>query len=919
MLVENQTSPLAIQTQRPRFSWKCNWPGRNRYQSAYRILVSSSPETCLEGKADIWDSSKVMTSQSTQIEYAGTPLDSNRTYFWRVEKWDEEGGDTELSPVEQFGTGLFEIEDWSGTWIGMGAADEPKSDPASYAKGCVAPEFQEIEPDMRSPMLRKDFSLTQSVSRARVYICGLGFSELRLNGDKVGEDYLSTPRTDFRKTCFYSTYDITEQLVVGENTFGILLGNGWFNGHKKYWGWQNQWYGSPRVILHAVIEYDDGSSYVLGSDGSWRGDWSEITFNHIYDGEHVDSRKIQLGWDSPKFDSSRWVQANEVPSPEGKLKSIGHKQEGCTDRFAPVAIHEPRVGVYVVDAGRNMTGWLKIRIRNSQKGDLIKVHYGEAIHDNFELNSSSNNAALQCDEYICSGGSEEIFEPRFTFHGFQFAEITGLRQKPKADDLEACFVRTAVEQTGFFECSNDLINKIHSCTLQSQLCNVQMGVPTDDTQRPERLGWGADAWAVAQEALYNCSVTNLFEKWIGDFRDQQDDTGVVSSITPRPGIEEDLVWSASFVLIPWWVYLHCGNKRILEENYVSLKKYLEYLRRVGIREIHPMPTQDILDKLFDEYDRDRRFPSDSDQGHLQISQWGDHLATSEGAATRSGMPLCIATAFYYVDVTTMEKIADSIGRHEDANEYRKLAEEIKVAFNERFYEPAVGFYDGGVQSAQAWALAFGLTSDENHKSVSNYFLRCIEDKQRHLTTGYAGTKFAIQALGQLGREDLIYQLATSEEYPSWGHMLRLGRTTSCEQWGGERGSLNHAPLGAAIDEWFYSGLAGIKSQADGPGFSSIQVKPYIPNDLEWARASLSTDRGIVFSGWQQSSEEVTLKVTIPGNSRATIVIPSSSPNAIWEGDSVAGSAEGVQLLSSDDEYSRYLVGSGSYSFRWQKG
>ena len=918
MLVENFPSPLAIGTRKPRFSWKLDLPGRNRSQTAYQILVANHESFCIEGKADLWDSGKVESSQSTQVEYEGKELISNASYIWTVRYWDEKGVPSAFSEPHSFGTGFFDQEDWKAQWIGMGPKDEPSYNPACYAKSRLTPEMEAVEPELRSPILRKDFEITKSIRRARVYVCGLGFSELRLNGLKVGEDQLATPRTEFREKVYYNAYDIKDQLLQGSNTFGLLLGNGWFNGHKKYWGWQMQWYGSPRAIVQLELEYEDGSSMSVVSDDSWQGDWSEITFNNIYDGEHIDARLKQPGWDAPGFDNKNWKAAHVVPSPGGNLTAIAHEQEQCISKTEPVAIHEPRNGIFVIDTGANMTGWLKLKIRNSQPGDLIKVHYGEAIHDNLELNAASNNAALQCDEYICSGEDEETFEPRFTFHGFQFAEITGLRHKPTADEVQACFVRNSVRQSGQFECGHDLINKIHRCTLQSQLCNLQMGVPTDDTQRPERLGWGADAWAVAQEVLYNCSMANLFEKWIGDFRDQQDETGVVSSITPRSGIEEDIVWSAAFVLIPWWTYQHCGNIRILEDNYSALKTYLNYLERVGVKELEQVSMADILTPLFDEFDRDKRFPPESKKGYLQRSQWGDHLATAEGCATRSAMPLSISTAFYYADVTTMSKIAECLGKDDDAKHYRELAESIKAAFNERFYEPAMGYYDTGVQSAQAWALAFGLTTSENHDHVSQYYLRCIEDKQRHLTTGYAGTKFAIHALAQLGRHDLIYKLATATDYPSWGFMLRLNRTTACEQWNGERGSLNHAPLSASIDEWFYSGLAGIQSSSNSPGFEEILFQPHLAEGLPWAKAALELDRGKVACHWEQNSAEARVTVTVPANSTAIIKLPNESHASISEGSSVAENSEGVVWLDSKDGMSTFKIGSGDYAFSWKK-
>jgi alpha-L-rhamnosidase len=313
---------------------------------------------------------------------------------------------------------------------------------------------------------------------------------------------------------------------------------------------------------------------------------------------------------------------------------------------------------------------------------------------------------------------------------------------------------------------------------------------------------------------------------------------------------------------------------------------------------------------------ENRFPAEEDRGHLQISQWGDHLATADGSASRANMPLSIATAFYYLDVAVMTDIAKVLGHKDDAVEYQKLSEEIKNAYNERFYDSALGYYDTGVQSAQAWALAFGLVPDDERKRVENYFTRMISQTQRRLTTGYAGTKYAINALSKFGHDDMVWKLATSTDFPSWGYMLRLNRTTSCERWDGEGGSLNHAPLGAAIDEWFYSGLAGIQPDVSGPGFEKIIFKPYIPKDLPWVKSSLETARGTIASEWKHDGTTATMEITVPGNSTATVYIPVDDPGKVTESGEPATKAEGVSLLETNEDETLFKVGSGIYKFEF---
>jgi alpha-L-rhamnosidase len=919
MFVESAVRPLAVGTREPRFSWPVPLEGRDRRQTAYRIRVASDPAKLAAGEADLWDSGRVESSQSLHVPYEGKPLASNVDCCWTVQLWDELGEEVSVGGIESFGTPLFDEADWSAEWIGMGDPREPQPDPAVYQHECVPPEVEAFEPDLRSPMMRKAFTLDQPVRRARAFVCGLGLYELRLNGEKVGDDVLATPRTAFRQRVLYNTYDVTSRLQPGDNALGLLLGNGWYNGPKRYWGWQQQWHGSPRGIVQLEIELADGSTRRITSDGSWRGGWSPITANCLFDGEAYDARLETEGWDQPHFDDGAWPAVNVVPAPGGRLEPNTCDPQRVTEIIRPVAMVEPEPGVCVFDLGRNITGWVRLRVRNADPGTVITLRFGEAQHDDGRLNNASNNAAKQTDRYTCKGGDEELWEPRFTFHGFQFVEVTGLSGGADLETLEGRFVRTAVPQTGRFACGNDVVNKIHRCTVQSLLCNVQMGVPTDDTQRPERQGWGCDAWACAHAASYNMTMARLYPKWFGDFRDQQDEHGFVGMIAPQAGPDEDLPWSAAFVVMPWWHYQYTGDRRVLEENYESQQRYMRFCERCGQRDVRFLPTSELLDKLYQKAGAADRFPAEADRGCLQFSQWGDHLSLSESFQGRSNLPLSIATAFYYLDAVTMAKIAGTLGRDGDAREYAALAERISEAFHARFFDPGLSRYDDGSQAAQAWPLAFGMVEDDHRERVRNHLVGSVGSRMRHLTTGYASTRFAIRALADAGRDDIVWKLATSTQYPSWGHMLRLNRTTSCERWDGEAGSLNHAPLGAAIDEWFYFGLAGVRPDPAAPGYERIIFKPYLPDDLPWAQASVRTLRGTIRSAWRHNGERATLDITVPANSSATVHLPTGDAAGVVEQAGPAADADGVSLIGEDEKETRFRVGSGSYRFTFPWG
>ncbi|MDT8390837.1 MAG: family 78 glycoside hydrolase catalytic domain [Lentisphaeria bacterium] len=932
MFVEYTERPLAVGIANPRFSWEVPLAGRNRKQSAYRILVGTGEELLKTGRTDLWDSGKVDSSQSVNVEYRGARLSSDTDYFWSVQVWDEGGNAHGFSLVEPFGTALLNASDWKADWIGMGPAAEPMFDPYSihqddatsgglrlaerdYQKMGADPRDHTPEP--RAPHMRKAFSLDKPVKRARAFICGLGLFELRLNGAKVGDDVLATPRTDFRKRVYYFTYDITGQLAKGENVVGVILGNGWFNAQKKHWHWQAPWFGEPRALVQLDIDFEDGSRKRVISDESWRGDGSPLVFNCLYDGEDYDARLEQPGWDTPGFDACQWRPVTLVPAPGGRLTAMDHQANKVMKRFKPASVSEPEPGVFVFDMGTVMTGWVAVRIPQGAAGQTVTLRYAELLHKNGMINPGTAGGARQSDLYTMKGGANEFYEPRFTYHGFRYVEVTGCPGQPNLSTLEACFVHQGVEPAGSFECGHALINKIHACTLQSQRCNLQMGVPTDDTQREERLGWCGDAWSYAEECFYNLDSARFWSKWIADFYDQQDpDSGLAGYICPLPGWGEDLIWSAAFVLIPWWHYLHYGDRRLLSTSYPYLKKYVAYLEKTGKKELPDFADGQPGDLLFPKCELKDRYSTPENHGYLQHSLFGDHLATHEGG---SGMgkdqPRSMATAFYHHDVTTMIQIAETLGEVRDAEEYRGLAAKIKSAFNDRFFDTYGGYYDGGCQSAQALALAFDLVPEERRGRVISYLNSSVNFRQRRITSGYAGTKWVVHAIGLSGRDDILWKRATATDYPSWGYMLRGNKTTICENWAG-KASQCHTTLGAAIDEWFFRGLAGIRPDTAAPGFEKIIFKPYLPKDLPWVKASLRTVRGMIVSEWEQDGAQAELVILVPANSTAKVYIPVPDSGAIFESGLPAGDAEGVEVCEITNGGTVFLVGSGRYRFRF---
>jgi alpha-L-rhamnosidase len=907
LLVEYDSLPMALDIPKPRFTWVLDLPGRGRKQTAYQLLVASDKNSIATDKGDIWNTGWVNSDQSSQITYAGLPLQSNKTYYWKVRIRDESGKQQPFSKTAVFNTGLLKAEEWNAEWIGRGDPNEVQSDVNTFLKHTQSKEVLAVVPELRSPLFRREFRVDKKISRARIFVAGLGLYELRLNGAKLGQTVLTPSKTDFRKRVLYDTYDVTTALQNGNNALGIMLGNGWFNGQKKYWGWQYQWYGSPRVILQLMIEYNDGSTATISTDKNWKSSWGPVTFNCLFDGEHYDARLEQKAWDMPGFNDQAWTAANQVRSPGGVLSSAMHEPGMITQIIKPVAITKPRPDTFVFDLGQNITGWVRLKLKGTA-GSEIKLKFAERIRPNGMIDPSSANAALQEDHYILRGDGIETFEPHFTYHGFQYVQVTGLSEAPSMETIEGKFVQAAVAPSGSFTSSNDLINRIHLCMVQSQRCNVQMGVPTDDTQRPERQGWGGDALMSAQEAMLNISVQKLYTKWYQDNRDQQDKQGRISCIVPRAGIEEDLVWSSSFVLMPWYQYVFYGDTGVLKDNYTSILKYMNFLASQGRADIKPKEAGE--NHIFN----DSLLPP-VQIGYLQQSQWGDHLSLAETFKGRSGLPLSISTAFYYHDLQIMEKMAKVLGKTEEAERFRQIAAKVLQAFNDKFLNRQEGYYDDKSQSAQAWPLFFGMVPPDMEAAVMRTLLNdIIQRRNEHLTTGYVGTKYVLDLLTKKGYKDLVWKLALKTDFPSWAYALRNGRTTITERWT-DGGSQNHVVLGAAIDPWFYNILAGIQPDENTPGFRQITIKPYIPeNELDWVNASVNTQYGLVSSAWQKKQNGLLLEIKVPVNTTAWVYLPAGSGAVITENGKPVSQVKDIRQVSTADGVQVFEVGSGAYSF-----
>ena len=874
---EYTLNPVGVDSPLPQLSWELESAERDQRQTAYRILVASTSEALAADRGDVWDSGQVKSADSAHVAYGGAPLNSRQRYHWKVQVWDGDGKPSQWSKPSFWEMALLRPDNWKAQWIGSGSATEPRP-PEGFFKSRKEHTnlIQQVKLDGRSTLLRREFTVTKPVRRAQVYATGLGYYELSCNGQRVGDRVLAPAKSNYRKWVLYDTYDLTTQLQQGTNALGLQLGNGWFNPYLKWWEpYRMQWFGSKRALVQLHIEYADGSTEVIVSDGSWKTSPGPVLSACVFDGEVYDATKEVAGWDEPGFRDTNWRNANVVEAPGGALVSHLMQPIKVVEHIKPFAVTSPKPGVHVFDLGQNFAGWVRLSA-SGPRGSRITLRYAEDLKPDGSIDVTSNEKAQATDIYVMKGIGRETYEPRFTFHGFQYVEVTGYPGTPKLDDLLGCVVHTAAESIGEFECDYELINRIHRATRWAQRSNL-MGYPMDCPQRDERLGWFGDAMVSMEEATFNFDLPLFYRHWLNGVRfNQNEANGDISIVSPRPYItdEPDPTWSSAYLVMLWQYYLHYGDREFLAAHFDSMRRYVDYLGTQATNYILPQ---------------------------YWIGDWGTIV---EG--WKEGEPVSVVTAFYYFDTLIVAKSAAMLGRRAEAEKYLAFAKEIKVAFNRKFYDTKQRQYEKGTQFSNAFPLFLGLVEEGNRPAVLENILRDLEKRNGHFNVGVLGAKYLIDALTQSGRADVAFKLATQTGYPSWAHLLEGGRTTLSEFWN-LKGSHNHVMLGS-IDGWFYRVLAGIQPDEAKPGFEHIIIKPFIPDSMSFVRASTHTPRGRVAVAWKKESGELKLSVSIPANCSATVYVPAPSLKVVSSTPPLAKGRLENRAVS-------FQVGSGSYEFR----
>ncbi len=747
-------------------------------------------------------------------------------------------------------------------------------------------------------MLRKEFAAAKKVARATVYFSGLGLSELYLNGEKVGDAVLSPGLTHYTARAFYVTFDVTEQLRRGANALGVWLGNGRFFAPRSTYPMKTLSYGYPKLLLQLEIDYADGTRDTVASDGTWRLTCDgPITANNEYDGEAYDARRELHGWAVPGFDDSAWQAAQRVDAPGPTVSAQMAEPIRVTGALTPVALTEPKPGVFIYDMGQNLVGWCRLRVRGPA-GTTVKLRHAETLLPDGTLYLDNIRSAKVTDTYTLKGGGSEVYEPRFTYHGFRYVEVTGFPGKPDLHTLGGCVVNDDVASAGDFTCSNPTINSIYQISRWGTRGNYR-SMPTDCPQRDERQGWLGDRSSESKGESYFFDVAALYTKWLHDMADSQKESGSIPDVCPPywPLYNDSVTWPGSAVIIPGALIDQYGDTRIVARHYPAMQKWIAHMSSYV--------TNGIIEK--DSY------------GDWCVPPEDPKLIHSKDPARKTA-PALLATSYFYHCLTLMARYATLLDKPADAQRYLAQADAMKLAFNATFYKPDLGTYDNGTQTACVLPLAFGLVPPAERGRVFGHLVKKITGETTgHVGTGLVGGQWLNRVLTEGGRADLSYGFATHTDYPSWGYMLSKGATTVWELWNGDTAdpamnSGNHVMLVGDLIIWFNETLAGIAPDPAQPGFKHIVMRPQPVGDLTSVKASHHSPYGTIRSEWARKDGAFDWRIEVPANATATVYVPAAGADAVTEGGKPLAKAKGVKLLRAEGGAVALEVGSGEYRF-----
>jgi alpha-L-rhamnosidase len=878
---EYKENPLGIDAARPRLSWQIRSDARGVVQSAYQIQVARSERDLRSGRDLVWDSGRVDSAESVHRVYGGPPPRSRDAFVWRVRVWDASGASSDWSEPATWEMGLLEPSDWRAEWI------EP----------ALQEDTSKAEP---SPYLRRAFEVAGAVTRARAYVTSHGLYELSINGQRVGDALFTPGWTSYGKRLQYQTYDVTALVKSGANAVGAVLANGWYRGEIG-WGGQRNRYGDRLALLGQIeITTADGRTQTVGTDGSWRAATGPILASEIYDGETYDARLEKPGWASTGFDDTAWSGVTIAEHRKDDLIAPAGPPVRRTEELTPVKIFKTPAGDTVADMGQNMVGWVRLRVEGPA-GTTVTLRHAEVLDKQGNLYTANLRNAKATDGYTLRGGGVETFEPHFTFHGFRYVAVDGYPGELTPESLTGVVVHSDMRPTSELETSSALVNQLQHNILWGQKGNF-LDVPTDCPQRDERLGWTGDAQVFARTAAFNMDVAGFFTKWLGDVAADQYESGSIPFVVPdvlgAPGRPAggSAAWGDVAVIVPWTMYLSYGDTRILETQYASMARWVEYER-----------TRAGDDFVWD--------------GDFHFGDWLAFATTSPdypGATTGKDL---IATALFAHSTDLLRRAALVLGKKDDAARYGELFEKIKRAFRHEFVTDG-GRVGENTQTAYAVALQFDLLPDDLRAAAAARLARDVRER-KHLTTGFVGTPYLCHVLSRYGYLDEAYMLLNREEYPSWLYPVKQGATTIWERWDGQKpdgsfqdvgmNSFNHYAYGA-IGEWMYRVMAGVEIDEAEPGYRHVLVQPHPGGGFTRVRASHDSMYGRVTSAWETKDGRFELAVEVPTNTRATVRLPKAAVASVTEGGRPLAVGDGITSFRQDGDDAVVEIGSGQYHF-----
>ncbi|MBT3296198.1 MAG: family 78 glycoside hydrolase catalytic domain [Verrucomicrobia bacterium] len=856
--------PLAIDAGQPRLSWEMDSDAPGAAQSAYRLIAADSKAALKSNHGNLWDSGKVESSQSMHVHYAGTPLASCQQVFWKVKLWDEQGRAGRWTKAATFTMGLLDQSEWQGEWIG------------NYLGNTHT-----------SPLLRKEFALRGKVTRALFHATACGIYHLTLNGKAVHDDLFAPGWTDFKKRRYYRCYDLTRQLQRGEqHCLGAELGDGWYREWYGGWGNDKKRYGTNVTLLGQLrIEYEDGTIEIVPTDTSWQSILGPTTQSGFYNGESVDAQLEPKGWGRVGFDTKGWSAAVSRPAggQDVPLQCYPAEPVRVTEELKPLKQWSVAPGKVIYDFGQNFAGRVRLHVKG-KAGTVVRLRFGEMVNLDDTLYIDNMRSAICTDTYVMKGATREVWEPKFTFHGFRYVEVTGCPVPPSLDNVTGVVIGSDTTRVGDFDCSSPMINQLYSNAVWTQRANF-LEVPTDCPQRDERLGWTGDAQVFIRTAICNMDVAAFFTKWMNDLLDAQTPDGAFPNVAPDVlDSKGGAAWGDAGVVCPWTLYQCYEDRDLLATMYPAMKRWVAYLRKTS-NKLLCESTQCFGDWL-----------------HIKANTPKPVIRTAHFA--------------YATDIT--RKAAEVLGKKADAARYATLFADIKTVFNKAFVAKD-GKIEGDTQTAYLMALKFGLLSPKRAEQAAKHLVADIRRKKMHSSTGFVGTGLIMSVLRDTGNLDVAYRLLENTTFPSWGYSVVNGATSIWERWNGwtkedgpgdvNMNSYSHYAYGAVV-EWMFDTIAGIDHR--GSGFQHFTLRPQPGGSLKHATATYRSPYGTIRSAWRKRGKQMRYEVTIPANTQATVMLPVKELAAVkLDGKSLQ--AQGIAVTAD----SSFELAAGEYVMTWR--